>query len=268
MRPNEGSANGNDGMTCDEYRDWVAADVDGELGAEAGRVHAHVEGCPVCAAERSRHAAVRAELRRRALRAVPPADLRGRVLAALDRDDAMPGAGGSRDARRRISPAAWGALALAAAAVIALVVVGRASRFAPLIRSYDLADRGDLALSLRTNSLAELESFYRKEGGEDLPAHVVDLTAAGFRLVGGTIERFPTRRARLSVYTDGEHTILCDYQLVRYFPFELPGNGDPVFFRERGVSFCARRIGDEVCLLATRMPLAMLRRKLGVSTEG
>jgi anti-sigma factor RsiW len=255
-------------MNCDEYRDWVAADVDGELGADAARVHAHVDGCPVCAAERNRQAAVRAELRRRALGAAPAADLRGRVVAALDRENAMPGARGSRVARRRISPVAWGAIGVAAAAVIALVVVGRASRFAPLIRSYDLADHGELALTMRTDRLEELEKFYRKEGGNDLPAHVVDLTAAGFQLVGGTIERFPTRRARLSVYSDGEHTIVCDYQLVRFFPFELPSNGNPVFFRERGVSFCARRIGDEVCLLATRMPLAMLQQKLGASTEG
>jgi len=249
-------------MTCEEYRDWVAADVDGELGADAVQVRAHVDGCPTCGAERARQAAVRGLLRRGSLAIKPPAEIRDRIRAALDREDA----GGGRVARRRISPAISALIGLAAAAVLAFFVFGRTSHFAPLIRSYDLAQQGALAMAVRTDRLEELETFYRKEG--DLPTHVVDLSAAGFRLVGGTIETFPTRRERLSVYTDGEHTITCDYQLAHHFPFELPANGDPVFFRERGMSFCARRAGDEVCLLATRMPLALLKTKLGAPTEG
>ena len=249
-------------MTCEEYRDWVAADVDGELGDDAARVRSHVDGCARCGAERARQARMRDVLRRGSLATQAPPELRERIRAALDREDAA----GTRVARRRISPAIWAPLGLAAAAVVAFFLFGRASHFAPLIRSYDLAQQGTLAMAIRTDRLEELETFYRSQG--DLPTHVVDLSGAGFRLVGGTIESFPTRRARLSVYTDGEHTIVCDYQLARHFPFELPANGEAVFFRERGMSFCARRAGDEVCLLATRMPLALLKTKLGAPTEG
>ena len=53
----------------------------------------------------------------------------------------------------------------------------------------------------------------------------------------------------------------------RGFPFRLPANGEPVFFGRGGASFCARRIGDEVCLLVTRMPMEIFRRKLGGDAE-
>ncbi|HSD10778.1 MAG TPA: hypothetical protein VLF14_07325, partial [Candidatus Binatia bacterium] len=63
------------------------------------------------------------------------------------------------------------------------------------------------------------------------------------------------------------YTIVCDYRFAKGFPFDLPASGEPVFFGRGGASFCARRIGDEVCLLVTRMPMEIFRRKVGTGDE-
>ena len=246
-------------MTCNEYHDWVAADVDGIAGDDVERARAHAADCNACAAERSRQLGVRRLLRTRSLGPTAPAELRVRVLAALA--DASETLETPRWWRRR---AVWAVAAGAlAAAAIVLVIRGRDATFSPLIREYDRAARGALEVAYPTEAPSALEQFYRQHSGEGVPAHVLDLSSAGFRLVGGTFVDFPGRRARLSIYTDGADVIVCDYQFAVHFPLALPADGTPMFFRRGGASFCARRIGDEVCLLVTRMSLDRLRRKVG-----
>ena len=249
-------------MNCDEYLECAAADVDGVLGAAAGEVQRHLEGCAACRAERDRQLAVRDLLRARDLQPAAPVGLRTRVLAALAESDTAN--------RRPWWPGAlrWSAVvAFGIAAIVAVVVWNRHAPFAALIREYDQAANGSLALGLRTDSRQDLEGYYREHAGEGIPVHVVDLSAAGFRLVGGTMADVRGRRARLSVYSDGRYTIVCDYRHAESFPFVLPANGEPVFFGRGGASFCARRIGDEVCLLVTRMPMEIFRRRLGGGAE-
>ena len=138
---------------------------------------------------------------------------------------------------------------------------------AALVREYDRAANGSLALGLQTAKPEDLEAYYREHAGQGTPSHVVDFSSAGFRLVGGTVADLRGRRARLSVYSDGQYTIVCDYRLAESFPFLLPADGKPVFFERGGASFCARRIGDDVCLLVTRMPMEIFRRKFGGDAE-
>jgi anti-sigma factor RsiW len=191
-----------------------------------------------------------------------PVGLRTRVLAAIAESDAASQPPWWQGTLR------WGAVvAFGVAAVVAIVVWNRHASFTALIREYDRAANGSLALGLRTAELGDLEAYYREHAGEGIPVHVVDLSAAGFRLVGGTMADLRGRRARLSIYSDGQYTIVCDYRFAKTFPFVLPASGEPVFFGRGGASFCARRIGDEVCLLVTRMPMEVFRRKLGGSAE-
>jgi hypothetical protein len=112
---------------------------------------------------------------------------------------------------------------------------------------------------VRVSGPDELERYYRSQPG--LPTHIQDLSKAGFHLVGGTVEKFPDRMARLSTYSDGETVVLCDYLYARNFPLEL-ASGEPVFFTRSGLSFCVTRHADEVCVLVTRAPLDAFRRRL------
>lgn len=247
-------------MNCSQYRDLVAADVDGMLGAEAQSVQEHRAQCSACRAERARQAAVRDLVRARAARPEAPLGLRTRVRAALEAEELAAG----RPQpwwRRRLS---WAGAAFAAAAVVVIVTVaGRGSAFDPLVRDYDRVVQGALEIDFRTDAPAALEDFYRQHVADGVPAHVVDLSLAGFRLVGGTLVDFPDRRARLSIYSDGQYLIVCDYRFAAKFPMALPADGQPVFFHRSGVNFCARRSGDEICLLATRMPMDVFRRRVG-----
>lgn len=245
-------------MNCSEYLEWAAADADGIRGGDVEAARQHAEGCAACRGELQRQVAVRSLLRgRAALRPAAPPGLRGRVSATLD------------EAEHRAAARNWfrrgllGAGLAVAAVVIALIVLPGERPFAPLVRETDLATRGALAIAFRTEAPSALEEFYRRHADEGFPWRVIDLSSAGFRLVGGTLVDFPGRRARLSIYSDGRNVIVCDYLFARKFPFRLPPNGQPVFFRRGGVNFCAHRMGDEVCVLASRMPMALFREKVG-----
>ena len=241
-------------MTCGDCKDWTA-DADETGVPEAAREH--VAGCASCRAERERQLAVRTLLRSKSVLPAAPIGLRTRILAALEEEEAAaPAAGGWR---RFFG---YGGLALATAVALVVLVGLPRGEFAPLIRGYDLAVAGKLELGFRTDAPAALEQFFARHSAERIPSHVVDLTSAGFHLVGGALTDFPKRRARLAVYSDGRDWVVCDYQYAKDFPLSLPSNGQSVFFERDGMSFSAHRVGDEVCLLATRMKLEAFRRRL------
>jgi anti-sigma factor RsiW len=250
-------------VTCAEYQDLVAADVDGVLGAEAETVKRHLAGCESCRRLRERQLMVRDLLRSRPLQQSAPHALRTRVLARLEEESERV------VTRKWRSWAPWIGFALACATAVAVMTLWtRDNSFAPLIKSYDLAARGALQITFPTSEPAVLEGYYREHQTEGFPEHVVDLSHAGFRLVGGAVRDFSTRKARLSVYSNGKDIIVCDYQFAEHFPFVLPASGKATFFSQRGVNFCARRMGNEVCLLASRMAMERFRTLVGDSTAG
>ncbi|MBI2964013.1 MAG: hypothetical protein HYY35_09690 [Deltaproteobacteria bacterium] len=246
-------------MNCSRYRDWVAADVDGAPGARAPGLEAHLAQCPGCRTERTRQIAVRDLLRARAVLPQAPPGLRTRVRALLEAET------GEAAKRRRgwRKPLLWAGLTFAAAAAATLAVLARGTDFDPLIREYDRAVQGALEIDFRTDAPAALEEFYRRHAADRVPAHVVDLSAAGFRLVGGALIDFPGRRARLSLYSDGRDLIVCDYRFAAQLPMDLRSDGRPVFFRRGGASLSVHRMGGEVCVLVTRMSMDDFRRRLG-----
>lgn len=235
-------------MNCAEYRDWVAADVDGVLGADEARVRAHLEECPTCRAERARQDGVRTTLRSRALAVEAPFGLRTRILGSLDEIAEEGVAGRSRLPR-------WAALVLAGLAVVLVLVPRGGGPLDPVVEEYYAAFRGEMPLGIRTSSLDELERFYATRAAEVVPGHVVDLGREGFRLVGGAVRRIDGRPYRLTVYSDGRNVILCDYRRAADYAGDVPSDGKPAFFVRAGITFCVRRMGDEVCILATRMPM-------------
>jgi anti-sigma factor RsiW len=260
MPESAASARAGGDVNCEAYLDCVAADVDGSLGEDAEAARLHLQGCPRCRFERERQQAVRDLLRSRRLAPALPADVRARVLGSLDEAS-------SKEARARKRWIGVGALAAALALAVVGLVWNRAGPLAPLVREYRLASRGALEMTLPTESREELEDLYRRHGGEGIAAHVVDLSPAGFRLLGGVLEDFPGRRARITVYTDGENLVLCDFLRADRSEIEVPADGSPVFFRAGGLTFSARRVGDHVCVLATGMSLEAFRRRLGEASE-
>ncbi len=251
-------------VNCQEYLDYVAEDVDGALGEAVESVRLHLQGCARCQIERERQQTVRDLLRSRELAPESPTGLHERVLASLDGVSAKEVQAG----RRWRMGVGGGALAAAAVAVLVVALFwNRGGSLAPLAREYRLASQGILRMTLATRSREELEELYRRHEGEGIAAHVVDLSPAGFHLLGGVLDDFPGRRARITVYSDGEHLVLCDFFRADRAEIDVPANGSPLFFRASGLTFRARRVGDHVCLLVTRMPIEAFRRRLGEATE-
>jgi len=252
-------------VTCAEYRELVAADVDGVVGAEAETVRRHLATCEACTRLRERQVAVRNLLRSRSLQQPAPLGLRTRVVAQLEEESQS-----LHGAPKRWLWARWVGLALLGATAAAVMILwNRDGSFAPLIESYDLASRGALQITFPASEPTELEAYYHKSQEQGFPEHVIDLSSKGFRLVGGVVRDFPKRKARLTVYSDGKNMIVCDYQFAAAFPLALPASGGPIFFSRRGVNFCAKRMdGNEVCVLATRMPMDLFRKLVGGPESG
>jgi len=242
-------------VNCAEYEEWVAADVDER--SDAGAARDHRRGCPRCTALWQAHGAWRERLRSPALRQEAPPGLRTRIGALLD--EAAAALTRSFGWPRRL---AWASVASLALASLVLTFVGRGPSGDPVLAAYRLALDGSLPLSLTTTETAELEAFYRDHHGDDFPAHVVDLSGKGFRLVGGGVRPAGDRLARLSVYGDGVTRIVCDYQAASAYQGRLPAPGEKLFFHDSGLSFCVTRMGEEICVLVTRLPLDRFRALL------
>jgi len=148
----------------------------------------------------------------------------------------------------------WAALAVAASAVLWLAIRTEAP-FEPAMESYHLALRGRLPLEVQTGNAPELEAFYAARRSAGVPSHVVDLSPAGFRLLGGGLRQVGQQTVRLTLYSDGRSFIVCDFRHPDAYDGPMPEAGKPVTFTSGGLSFVVQRMGDEICILASRMPL-------------
>jgi anti-sigma factor RsiW len=107
-----------DDLRCEEALDLLEAYLDGDLEAgEAGRVRAHLERCPGCAAELALAGRIQAELR-----ALPELDCPPEILEEVRRRGRGDAGNIVPFRPRRV----WGPRIAAAAAVLALAVTGGA----------------------------------------------------------------------------------------------------------------------------------------------
>lgn len=245
-------------MNCDEYRDWVAADVDALLAERSEETRRHLDECPRCRALRAACAEVRTLLRSRRVAQQAPFGLRTRILVRLDEETSR----GLRALLRRLPR--WALVAAAAAPLLVLLLFHRAERSgggATVVEIYGFVLDGALRPAVNTSVVAELEAYYAQRG-RGVPSHVVDLEPQGFRLTGGLLYESGPSVLRLSVYSDDEHVIICDYRSLDSWNGGLPSSSGPLFVNKDGLNLCIRRMGREVCVLATRMPMNLFRAKL------
>lgn len=243
-------------MTCEEYRERVAGDVDGREDPESRSARAHADACPRCRALRDSQMELRALLRSRDLSAPAPPGLKTRILARLERD---------------AEPSRWSPLPgigriLAGAVVVAVFVFLARSPGPPPDAAHGIyvgALEGGLPPAVELHEVDEIEAYYASHvAAHGAPTHVVDLEGAGFRPLGVRIVMADAGPRRLTYYSDGRYRILCDYRYVRQFSGRLPEPGRPIFFRRDGLNFCMTRFGDEVCVLITTMPLEQMAARL------
>jgi anti-sigma factor RsiW len=250
-------------MSCNDYRDLVAADVDGELsGAEAAAAAAHLAGCPRCRALRAAQAEVRTLVRSRAARHPAPTLVRARVAAAIERES-------TPSLRRRPSLRPWrlvigGAVAASLAiALAALLWPAAPDLLAVMAADVHDAEAGVLALRMTTAKPEELRRFYQSRVDLPFEESVEDLSGAGFRLVGGRAANLAAAPTTLTLYEGGAGKVVC--RRFRAGAVALPEGGETIggmeVFSTGDVTIRVARLkNDVICVLASTMPRAEFLR--------
>jgi hypothetical protein len=244
-------------VTCEDYHDWVAADVDGRAGARADEIAAHAGGCPACRALRAEQLEVRELLRARAVLEPAPPWLATRIRGHLDEES-------ERRSRGRL--AGFRAVVLGFAAVslaLALLPRGPAAELAEIADSVRATEARPVGLA--ASEPAELADLYARELRHPRPPVVLDLAPA-LRLVGGTVRTLHGEPARVTKYRSAKGSVLCHLVPASAWPaIAARLSGEPFWITVGGVHLRVARAGDEICVLASRMPLVDFRAALGAA---
>ena len=239
-------------MTCAEAL-RVQAYFDAELTPdEAASIERHLPRCPGCRALLADLEQSRAVLQREKTELRAPAELRARILGALDAEESRPPAVETPPARNFRGAAFrqpfWFG-AFAGVGVSALAVTLFALFLLPMAAS-PIVD-GLLSAHLRSLEPDKLLSVVSSEhhtvkpwfgGHADVSPTVADFSAQGFTLLGGRADPLLGQRAAVTVYQHGRHTInvftWTDKQLA--LPRATTRNGYRLlFWRSADLDYCA-----------------------------
>jgi anti-sigma factor RsiW len=260
-------------MQCAEYRDLVAADVDGQLSdEEAVLARVHVDRCANCARLLETQRALKGAFRARRWVQPVPDGVRQTIIGRIEAAD--------RAQRQAGTQRAWWALPvtrLVLAGVAALLILTVA---VPLLRlrlqprevapfdtiadHYRAVRSGQVALTVRTDDPMALRAYYLKTGAFSFRNTVVDLEPLGFVLDGGSVTELAGRKSTLSVYRGPGGIVLC--HRIEATSVELPPGGDVVggdhIYTVGGITISVHREGDIFCFMASDMPRADFLRLL------
>jgi anti-sigma factor RsiW len=194
-------------MTCNETKNLLNAYVDGELDSAGSiGVEAHVQACPSCLADVENLHALASSIQNGMLRYEAPRQLKRNVHASI------------RAANPETRSTSWNwrwAAAFATALVILLVVWGlnrqqaNSSEEALLVNDI-VSSHVRSMMANHITDVASSDSHTVKPwfGGKlDYSPPAKDLTAQGFRLIGGRLDYLENRPVAALVYQRSQHFI-------------------------------------------------------------
>jgi anti-sigma factor (TIGR02949 family) len=197
-------------MACAESKripEYFDAEVDE---ASAAQIEQHVLTCLDCQAELGALEQVRSLLRSPAVRVGVPAELRGRIIEALDREPAVPARG--RRVVMRPQPFWFGVLSgiggsAVAAALGFLFLIPLLTNPLPgeLVADHTHALMSSHLVDVVSTDQHTVKPWFA--GRTDVSPEVADFAAQGYRLLGGRVEVLDHQRAAVLVYQHGAHFI-------------------------------------------------------------
>ena len=192
-------------MNCEDADILLHALIDNELDAgHAREVEAHLAGCPRCTSELQQHREMRRHLSSPELRYVAPQALRSRIENSLPLSRPV-----TTERRTLLKGFAMGSVVSAAMAASVMLLVTSRGQNERLL--------GDVASahlrSLQAQHLTDVDTSDQHtvkpwfNGRIDVAPPVIDLTAQGFRLIGGRLDYIDGRPAAAIVYKRRAHVI-------------------------------------------------------------
>jgi anti-sigma factor RsiW len=191
-------------MTCAEAEILLHALLDGELDAgHACEVEAHLEMCPRCAAQLRAYRELQQAMPA-ALRFAAPMSLRRRIEAALPTTPARTSS--RRSVLKGFAMGSALSAAVAATLVIAVIRTDNDRRVLGDVLSAHLRSlQGEHLTDVQTSDQHTVKPWFN--GKVDVAPPVVDLTAQGFRLIGGRLDYVDGRAVASIVYRRRTHVI-------------------------------------------------------------
>ena len=247
-------------MTCEIYRDIVAAHVDGTLTpTEQHAAEHHLQSCAPCQQLFTDASVFKAAFSASSLIVPVPTVVEQRLRRTLA-------------AKREPTPPWWDRLwglfprprfVLGFATAVILIAVLLPQLFSPSSEpngfafaheQYEAATNGRLALAYQITDPQVLETTFNASGALDFQTHVLDLRPAGYQLKGGQVIHKNGHPVAIALYDGPDGPIVCLRQKgeIPSFPDANPQQQGKYVYTYSGYTVSVVQFPNHFCTLISR----------------